>query len=476
MAGLDFKPHKMRPRDMIAHVGHGMYTLTSDHSVKYTSSGGDSKKLGKFNTRQEALAHAQEHHGSMSTAKSRRGSLMLLDDYYDAVVKAGAADAPAAGTGPLKRFPRELGPAARMKPVSDADAIAARKPKPSKKSMQWLTTLKALATGYSKVSGGGALKAANRGWRAPPYLGPDGRLGKFNRRGRKYRKYRKLLRRAMEAMTAPVGPAKPPGVYLPGVHNPKSPVRPTPGIKPSSKVSKKTSVKKTYPTLAASVRPSTSSNDSPGVLDGGGAVELSNSMKGISMSTNFNDLFKSELGPSDDVVGECPHCQEQITKGDLEKAHKGKGKTTHVSGPKHGKSSAHVRDHNPDGGTMRGGDGHGVHTSSRGVPGAKKHDEVRITGNSNKKVTKADRCSDDSSSDDSSGGDSMSKSDDQVPIRSSASPAKRQTVTVRGTEFVHYVDDGSDARIAKAIAEGAVGGTSPTQPLDLNNDLTRLLI
>ncbi len=194
------------------------------------------------------------------------------------------------------------------------------------------------------------------------------------------------------------------------------------------------------------------------------------------MPTKFNDLFKSELGvANDDHLVDCPHCEAPITKSDLEKAHKGKGKATHLSGSKHGKSSAHVRDHNPEGGTMRGGNGHGVHTSSRGVPGAKKHDEVHVQSTSKHRgklpsVSKADgaSCSDDSSSGDAGSGDTMSKSD--APV------VKKSFVTFRGTPHVQWVDDGSDAAIAKSIAEGALGGTPPTQPLDLNNDMSRLLI
>jgi hypothetical protein len=52
---------------------------------------------------------------------------------------------------------------------------------------------------------------------------------------------------------------------------------------------------------------------------------------------------------------------------------------------------------------------------------------------------------------------------------------------VRGTEHVQYINygdaPGSDASIAKSIAEaqGALGQQA-TQPMDLNNDLSRLLV
>lgn len=205
---------------------------------------------------------------------------------------------------------------------------------------------------------------------------------------------------------------------------------------------------------------------------------------------DFNDLFKSELGGAE-VALDCPHCEAPITKSDLEKAHKGKGATTHLSGPKRGKSGAHVRDQNPEGGTMRGGDGHGVHSPSRGVPGAKKHDEVRVQSAGGHKgklpgVSKAGgagsgaSCSDDSSSGDAGSGDTMSKSDrDRRPAGGAAptgGPAKKSIITIRGTDHVQWIDDGGDARLAKSILEGSLGGTPPTQPLDLNNDSTRLLV
>lgn len=442
-------------------------------------------------------AYAAMGKSPVGVSKSSRFDLMTIDDCYASFVKAdGQAamrrtpDSPPPSVSDVssrpKKFPRRLKPTVRMKPITDAEMVERNAtgtrevfPHYEKKSLRWLAALKALATGYSKVSGGGALKGANRGWHAPPYLGPDGRKGKTNRKGQ--RRYRRALRRAMEAMeamSAPVGHAKPPSVYLPGVHNPKSPVRPASGIKKPATL-RKPALKKTYPTLNASTG---SSNKK--ILAAGGAAELSNShkpniTKGSSVATtNFNDLFKSELG-TDDVLTDCPHCSEPITKSDLSKAHKGKGATTNLSGPKHGKSSAHVRDHNPEGGTMRGGDGHGVHTSSRGVPGAKKTDEVRVVGNKKGKpsgVSKADTGSSDDASGESSSDDVMSKSESSEPTKKAADPVKKALVTIRGTEFVQYIDDGSDARIAKAISEGATGGTTPTHPMALDNDLARLLI
>jgi len=344
--------------------------------------------------------------------------LVSLDDYYDEVTKADPA-APPAPPGPPAKTPRRLQrpsvtPTTRMKPISDEEAMTRLRGGNRETFGHRENSQKALATGYSKVSGGGALRAPNRG-------DLD-------------------LNLSVEDLNRAV---------------------------PRSRAA----------------RPTTSSSKSPRAVDSGGAAELSLSLdvgdaftKGNTVAkTDFNDLFKSELGiPADEVLCACPHCEAPITKSDLEKGHKGKGATTHQSGPKHGKSSAHVRDHNPEGGTMRGGDGRGVHTPSRGVPGAKKTDEVHVqtTGRHKGKlhgVSKAvPPAVDDESSDDAS---SDHGSDEAV---SKAEP--KRMVTIRGTEFVRYIDDGSDAALAKAISEGTLGGTPPTQPLDLNNDMTRLLV
>jgi hypothetical protein len=109
---------------------------------------------------------------------------------------------------------------------------------------------------------------------------------------------------------------------------------------------------------------------------------------------------------------------------------------------------------------MRGGDGRGVITPSRGVPGAKETDEVRMVGKSKKKMSKAH--------------DSDSDTDEDAVVHTGGEKMGK-SVTVRGTDWVQYVDDGSDAALAKSIAEGRLG-QEPTQPLDLNNDLTRLLV
>lgn len=405
--------------------------------------------------------------------------IVSLDEYYRLVKGPGGlpgapkpAPAPGAPAAPTQKFPRKMKPTVKMKPISDEEAMANLKQ--GKHFEKKLATLKALATGYGKVSGGGALKAPNRGFRTARTMRdrPSDLSLSIND-----------LERAMEAMPqAKVGPPK---VYLPGIHNPKSPVRAQPGIK-------KPKSKSMNSTITASMRPSVVSDESPRALDGGGAALLANSLAvpalmrpnnvvhksggDLTMSkTNFNDLFKSELDVvTQDVLCECPHCEVPITKSDLEKAHshKGKGAATHITGAERGKSSAHVVDQNPTGGVMRGGEGKGVLSIDRGVPGAKKTDVVAGVQNSKgsktrKAIAEGSESEDDESDDDKS-------SDDKAPPFGKKDVKK--AVTVRSTGYVHYVDDGEDERIAKAIASGLGGpGSDPTQPMDLNNDLSRLL-
>lgn len=359
---------------------------------------------------------------------------------------------------------RKPKPTISMKPISNEEAMQHLRSgtySPSQqKSLLWLAALKALATGYGKVSEGGALKAGNRG-AGLPLLGPSGRAA-----------------------------GKPGGYYRPRRRSGKQSfgVDGRPGRRDrDAKFGSRPKISKTYAQLTT--RPTSASSDSPRAVDAGGATELSNSAAGVVIKSggaempsnvNFNDLFKSEL-EADDVLVACPHCEEPITKSDLTKAHKGKGAVTHQSG-KRGKSSAHVRDHNPEGGAMRGGEGRGVHTPSRGVPGAKKHDEP--VGVQNSKGSHARKGGADSSADeDDDGVDKAAAGErDQAGARSrptgSADPGaevKKSVITIRGTPFVQYIDDGSDAAIAKSILDGSLGGTPPTQPMDLNNDLSRLL-
>ncbi len=487
----------------------------------------------------------------------------------------------------VAKFPRKPKPTVQMKPISDDEAATHLRSgtynAAKQKSLRWLKTLKAIVAGYSEISGDEVLKA-NRG-PAMPLLGPSGRAagksgGHYRKRGRSGKTHFgpdgrpgpksaeakfKELRRAMETMSAPVGSVKPPGVYLPGVHNPKSPVRAPLGFKKPSmkKIAAKPS---SLPAVGKSAALAVSA-ESSSVVDGGGtAAELSNSLnsesRGASMTKaehgfkrgdlvvhnasadskdhgtigavgsrstdthihlrsaggapkmvhhsevraaspadikyhqskvdklhglgftkgfpvaniNYDDLFKSELGA--DHLVDCPHCEAPITKGDLAKAHKGKGKSAGVSG-KRGKSSAHVSDHNGAGGEMRGGDGRGVLTPSRGVPGASKTDAV--VGVQNGKGSRTRKGGADSSVEegeddvDKSAADAGSESENAPPFKQEP-PTVKKSISIRGTEWVQYVDDGEDRALAKSIAERALGGTSPTRPLDLNNDLTRLLV
>lgn len=419
---------------------------------------------------QKPTTHQRKHMPAKMTSPKQFGKaikVLTLDEFL-ATRKAlpgnspGGVSAPAAPAAP-KKFPRRQKPTVKMKPIIDEEAMAnlrAGKYIEKHVAVKALTAFlmkkgyneatshaaaKALMAGYGKVSGGGALRAPNRGYD---------------------------LERAMEAMPKPAGPVGPPRVYLPGVHNPTSPMRPK----------KRTAAKKKALTNESAAK----------VNEEGGAMEMSfedhplkKALDVVHKSegepttmakTNFNDLFKAELGAgTEEALCNCPHCEQPITKSDLEKAHGGKGSKTHMSGAAKGKSSAHVRDQNPEGGVTRGGDGHGVISPSRGVPGASKTDVV--AGVQNSKGSKAHKAmdNDDSSSDDGS----VDKGQPQSPSMNSMSKAEQQpvkkSITIRGTEFVQWVDDGSDAALAKSIAEGALGGTPPTQPLDLNNDLTRLL-
>lgn len=444
------------------------------HQLNNASSVGPRVAPAKQAKTPSSLSHTQHqlNNASSIVGKSKKKvklnksvRIMTIDDVFNVMKAEGAPPPPGAPAPAPKKFPRGDKPTIKMKPISDGEAMANLKAgKHFERSLKSLfpRAFKALTTGYNKTSGGGALKAPNRGFTIND------------------------LERAMEAMPAPtkVGPPK---VYLPGVHNPKSPVR---------------SVK---PTKTKSMKKTVTGGDTPAALAGGGATTLSLSFddppfkksrnvvqksEGVTTmaKTNFNDLFKSELGVAEDVLCACPHCDEPITKSDLAKAgHKGKGSETHVSGPKHGKSSAHVRDQNPEGGTMRGGDGKGTLTPSRGVPGAKKHDEP--SGIQNSKGSKTHKAFESKSDDDESSDDESSDdgSDDKAPpfAKKKGKEETKKSFSIRGTNEVQYIDygdaPGGDAWIAKSIAEGALGGvgsanSQPTQPLDLNNDLTRLLV
>jgi hypothetical protein len=484
-------------------VGKAVLDLDAQHQALTEKLRRRAQGGGKRSARRAQIAAFGKGINGKDNSMGKSLKVLSIGDYYDSMNKAEGAPVP----GAPKKFPRKLKPMAKMKPVSDQDAVAnLRAGKSTTKSMVMLAAIKALVSGYGKVSGGGALRAPNRGF---PIVGN--------------------LQRAMEAMPKPKGPVPPATVYLPGAHGPEVKDR---AAKMRAKTSKRTAKSDHYlakmegmaeaiasvdaedraaakklkapkpaPAPKAPPKPSTSPGANPSgaagpkMTVGKGSRGVANSMSAdeeptlkkkqnvvnkaegdASMSkTNFNDLFKSELGvANDDVLVDCPHCEAPITKSDLAKAHKGKGAVTHVSGPHQVEADAHVVKQNPHGGTMRGGEGRGTLTPSRGVPGAKKTDAV--AGVQNSKGSKAHKAMDDSSScaDDASSGDAASSSS-KPPMKKSLGP------TYRGTEFVQYIDygdaPGSDASIAKSIAE-AQGqlGQQATQPMDLNNDLSRLLV
>jgi hypothetical protein len=349
-------------------------------------------------------------------------------------------------------------PTISMKPISDAEAmqhLASGAYSPNKqKALRWLAALKALATGYGKTSGGGALKAANRGGRSLPLLGPSGRAA--GKPGGHY----KTRRLSGKVSFGPDG--------RPGPRPDKAQF----GKRPSRRLRR--AVDDDAGDLIVI------SNDAANVVIKSEGAEMPSQRDKV----DFNDLFKSEL--AGDHLVDCPHCHEGISKSDLEKA-RGKGKVTQESGAKRGKSSAHVRDHNPEGGAMRGGDGRGVITPSRGVPGAQKTDAVvgiqngkgsnaRKGGNADSSVEEGEDDVDKSAAPDDAAPDESAARPRPTGATDPAQPVRKSLVTIRGTPFVQYVDDGSDAALAKSILEGTLGGTPPTQPLDLNNDLTRLLV
>lgn len=318
------------------------------------------------------------------TAEKKEKSLrvMSIADYHNEVMKADKAAvgpaAPGSATGTPKKFPRKVKPIEKMKPVSDQEALANLKAGTAK-SLIMLNAIKALVTGYGKVSGGGALRAANRG----PLT----------------------INRTTKACACDDSFEE--------------------------------------PTLKKKVKPAATKS-----VDAERDVVVHKSEGDAPMAkTDFNDLFKSELGPvaNEDHLVDCPHCNAAITKSDLAKA-------------------ASVAKQNAAGKTMHGGDGRGQVSSKRGVPGAQKTDAVAGVQNGKGSTKKSDV--------ESEGGDIQA---DEQPVKKSLGP------TVRGTGFVQYIDygdaPGSDAYIAKSIAEaqGAIGQQA-TQPMDLNNDLSRLLV
>lgn len=355
---------------------------------------------------------------SAETKKATMGNslrVMSISDYYDVVMKADGPPAPggAPGTGAPKRFPRKEKPTVKMKPISDQEAMANMKAgKFHEKSIVMLAAIKALVTGYGKV-GGGALRAANRGTLTIHDLS-----------------------RAMSVMPKPSGSLPPPTTYLPGVHGPEVKQR---AAKIRAKASKKQVAKCDTESLV----------EKPDLKKQKNVVHKSEGAAPMA-KMNYNDLFKSELGiANDEPLIDCPHCEAPITKSDIATA-------------------------NAKGRTMHGGDGRGQVKAPRGVPGAQKTDAVVVVQNG--KGSKTRKSDVESVEGDAPVGETLKA----VPAVKPEKPMQK-SATFRGTEFVQYVDygdaPGGDAYIAKSIAEaqGALGQQA-TQPMDLNNDLSRLLV
>ena len=194
------------------------------------------------------------------------------------------------------------------------------------------------------------------------------------------------------------------------------------------------------------------------------------------MSTKvLEDLFKSELGTSvEKPLIECPHCDHPITKSDV------------INKAKNAASNNMSHD-NKEGGHHRGpASGPNKATPTR-VKGGKKQDEVIAVG-------KSEACDDSSGADDASmdkaegitsmpaktetAGARVSPATPKAPAKPAtpsvavnpAGPRLQPTMKSMGTPYVQYVDTGEDERIAKSIAEGALGdGGFVTKPLDLYN-------
>lgn len=401
--------------------------------------------------------------------------------------------------------------------------------------------------------------------------------------------HRRIARKGMQAMPKPAGSPKPPGLYLPGVHNPKSPVRagktsikrndgydgsdadsmekadkkprplaawqiaqgwtdakgtkapavakpaetamarPTSQKPPAkveraphssdysadahaaTKVADKTGTAEAHIAAANAHHLASDYHESKGSSDlaadhsragekhlmaaskiksktGSNAISRfhKSNHNGATMSKtdNLEDLFKSEIGDSDDApIIDCPHCDHAITKSDvLAKAGKKRNKNT---------PERKVVSDNKGGANHRGPEsGRNGSTPTRTVGKVPKVDNAkRIT-----KKSDADALSDDEDvnkgDDASSEIDDVTKSEGKCPKCSSLvkagtickcgvmmksdgsfalAPPSTQHPRVSGSEYVQYVNTGEDERIAKLISEGAFGYAQVTQPLDKNN-------
>lgn len=166
-------------------------------------------------------------------------------------------------------------------------------------------------------------------------------------------------------------------------------------------------------------------------------------MKENQTMSGYEDLFKSELGISEDkYLIDCPHCEHPITKSEvLAKAAKGSDVHQNTQ-PTVGGSpgSRQVQKIRPGkGGKMIGIANPGVHG-----------------------VNKADTESDDDEDDDK-------KKDEDTTSKALTGPR-----FIGGSRYVQYYDTGEDAAIADMITKGMLGdGSMPNIPLDLNKSSSR---
>lgn len=302
------------------------------------------------------------------------------------------------------------------------------------------------------------------------------------------------MMKSMQMMPRQSGPAKPPSLYLPGSHRTDSPVRKPMGLKkkPSQRsADDASSVAKAKKQLK--MRQSGFKLRGSGIkeaLDTGSVKKSeSNINKGTTMSDELEDLFKSEIGNSDSdkPIIHCPHCEEAITKSQVLAKAKGQPVRKVAGDNKAGKHHRGAESGRNDGTPTRGGSDTGK-KKNKGTP------ERRVVsdnkGGAHKRVAKGEEMSYSASSD-----DDMSKSEASCPkcknmvkagtqckcgmiLKSDGEtfelpPPSMQHPRIRGTEYVQYVDTGEDARIAKMIESGSMGGAHVTQPMDKNNSARR---
>lgn len=206
------------------------------------------------------------------------------------------------------------------------------------------------------------------------------------------------LHKSMEQIKVDPSAAKKPPSYLPGVHDPKSPMRPG---KMKIKMTKKSEVTK------------------------GKKCDTSDDESDItkSLDTVLDGIFADTLQKSGEerVLIACPHCDTGITKSQiLEKAKGGKAKKM-VSANNGGRAQSGP-----------GSDGkHNTNTPTR-TAGAQAPTNEPNPGNYAK----------------------SGKSDDDDAVQKSGGPI------VAGSRYVQYMDTGEDALLAKSIEESTLRGIS----------------